>query len=263
MKKTIIALCLFLTVTVLLSGCSYSKLDDKIQHVLNGEKTTIINGYEVPVKDDENLEYISSDDVKYLEIGETIQDYVYFSSEDFGELEYGEKGLTYCLNKVTVYDSISDSGVDYNDLSGMINNEDAKLIRNNKFIIADMTADYNPPEDSKDLVNIGFSFIASNWNTDREFSFDDTIPMLVWFSLHPDENDEELDRDHNYFVFRMKPGDSVDFKVGIIAGESFVSDKDVYLALDGPEQRIEGFNRQYFKLISEKTEYANAEGSSQ
>lgn len=262
MKKTCLLIVIF-CLSFSLSSCSYLNIDDNIQHLLSGEDTTIINGYEFPLDAvDTNNKYITADDVTYLEIGDSINDYVYLLSEEIGEFERGVEGLTYSLNKVTVYNSMSDAGESFDDCYDLYGEQNIPEIKNNKFIVIDMTANYNSTDSSESSINVGLEFDVKFWN-DKGANYNDVRPSLIWFSMHPSETDEELDSDKQYFVYRIKPGESVDFKLGILAGESYVNDADVYLAQSGPEQKVDGFTHYYFKLLADKTEYLYGEDLSQ
>ena len=252
MKKSV--LILFSAVMILMTGCTPAD-----NSILPAEQTTIINGYEFPIDAvDTDTAYITADDVTYLDIGETVNSYVHFLSEEAGEFEQGVKGLTYTLNSVTVYNSISDSGVSFDDTCGLY--DDTAQIRNNKFIVADMTADYNSPDGSDAPVNVALNFAVMFWH-EKAFDYGNVRPSLIWFSMHPDETDEELDRNHDYFVFRIKTGESVQFKLGILAGESYVNDGDVYLSADSAELKMEGYTYYHFRLLSDKTEFMYGESA--
>ena len=264
MKNRIYILCVLIVIfAICLSSCSYSNMDDNIQNLLAGEDITIINGYEIPLDAvDTNSKYITADDVTYLDIGDSINDYVYLLSEEIGEFERGVDGLTYSLNKVTVYNSISDAGVSFDDCYDLYDEQNIPEIMNNKFIVIDMTANYNSIDSSESSINVGLEFDVKFWK-DKGANYNDIRPSMIWFSMHPSESDEELDRNKQYFVYRIKTGESVDFKLGVLAGESYVNDADVFLAQAGPEQKVEGFTHYYFKLLSNKTEYLYGENLSQ
>ncbi len=259
MKKNFLLLCSVICAVVCVTGCSHLNTDGNI---LAGKRTTVINGYEFPIDavDNDNT-YITADDVTYIEIGDSVRDYVYLSTEEIGEFERGVEGLTYSLNKVSIYNSIYDAGVSFDDCYDLYGEQNIPKIENNKFIVLDMTAHYDSDDRSNTSVNVALGFYEKFWN-DKDFDYSNIRPSLIWFSLHPDEADEELDRNQQYFVYRIKPGESVDFQLGILAGESYIDDADVYLAQEGPDIKYEGYTYYAFRLISDKTEFEYGEGVS-
>ncbi|MDD5796501.1 MAG: hypothetical protein PUD24_06170 [Oscillospiraceae bacterium] len=259
MKNVLHMLCGIICIAVFLTSCSDANIDGNSKNLLAGEQTTVINGYEFPIDAvDHDHTYITANDVTYLGIGDTINDYVCLSNEEIGDFERGVKGLTYTLNHVTVYNSLSDAGVSFDDCYDLYDEQSIPEINNNKFMVVDMTAYYSIEDGNESSINVSLDFDIKFWN-DKGANYHDIRPSLLWFSMHPVETDEELDRNKQYFVYRIKPGEAADFKLGILVGESYVNEHDVYLAQSGPEQKIDGFTPYYFKLFSEKTEYMYGE----
>lgn len=259
MKKLFILTCLLLSFVIVLSSCSFKDVKKEINNVLGKEEMTIINGFEVPIDAVDKAEYYKADDVRYLEIGDTVEDYILISNSTDGDIELGTKGLFYTLNGVTVYNTFDDAKISEDELSLMYEGDNLiEIKKNNKFLVADITATYS--SEGTDVFTTGFDLVEAIW-TDRGKSLTDIRPTMVWFSNHPAKDDEELDFAHKYFVYRIKPNEPTHLKIGMFVGNSYINAKDVFLIVDGPSEITEGYTPTYFRLISDKTVFMSKEGT--
>lgn len=241
------------SIALFLFGCSYSKIDNALQEKANDEPNSTItinddNGVE-RVIDDTPLNY---EGILYSGINDNISDY-YCYTDQFGEKnEFGIKGLTYTLNKVSVYDSINDCDITpkmckYIDFGDAFND----MTKHNSFIVVDMSVAYNKSSESGDeiiqpifefdsIYHIGDPFKDFHPSTEADEkgreNYTSVEPYIVYFSEQPKSGDKDIfgniisEKSANWFRTALRDGESIDFEIGIICSPNLIEDNNVFLA---------------------------------
>lgn len=228
---------------LLLSGCSYKELDDRIQRATSPNKTTQItldNGSTISV---EMVESIPADegDINYVSIGDSFSDSYEYIDQGGNVVSSGIDGLAYVVNNVTVYDSFFESGIDQDETMAPYVE---KYSENNNFIVVEMTATYNNPTDdsSKDSIlgYFGWSGMiryGEGYEGEDEVSRGTIYPDVMYFSEHPHEGDLdifdqpfEVSHDYLYYSYPLQDGCSYEIVIGIMAAPELIERKNVFLS---------------------------------
>ena len=234
-------------------GCSYSKIDNALQEKIHEEPDSAIT------VDDENSVVRDVDDtpinyegIIYAGINDYISDY-YCYTDQFGEKnEFGIKGLTYTLNKVSVYDSINDCDITpemckYIDFGDTFND----MTKHNSFIVVDMSVAYNKSSEGGDeiiqpifefdsIYHIGDPFKDFHPSTEADEpgkeNYISVEPRIVYFSEQPQSGDKDIygniisEKSANWFRTALKDGESIEFEIGIICSPDLIENNNVFLA---------------------------------
>lgn len=253
MKKISCFMVLLATIIIFCGGCSYQKVDDQIHSIINGPDNSQMI-VEVPLPPEDQIEYKG--------IGESLSAYkkytVTIDGYDVDDvIEKGNKGLTYTLKGVTVYDSIYDAGV---DMYGCMYEGD--FLDKNAFILIDIQASYVAPEDGEAEI-IAFAHELSgacleSKMTPEQKTVTGLFPELSYFSLRPREDDPKLDNQHDFFGYIIQNGESIDFQVGLLCAQEYIDAKNVFLEVNQApsiEYKVTGdTTRKLFVLFPEGVE---------
>lgn len=234
MKKISCFIVLLAVVIVLCAGCSYQKIDDQIQDIINGPTNEDV--VEVPP--------LSEDQIEYKGIGESFSAYKKYQYTIDGlddEIEKGNEGLTYTLKGVTVYDSIYDAGV---DMYGCYYEDD--FLDHNAFILIDIQASYVAPEDGEAEIIAFANEMSGAWLEEKMTPDQETVeglymyPQIGYFSLRPKEDDPKLDNQHDFFGYTIQNGESIDFQVGLLCAQEFIDAENVFLEVNQTPSIVDG-----------------------
>ena len=210
------------------SSCSYSEFEDKLHQRLEQTETE-----ETKVIDEDYYKNLTM-----LGVGDTMEQYWELIYDD--EItECGTKGLTYTLNNVEVYDSIYSAGIDVNDTEWDYDEKTEQTYQSNAFILADITAKYTAPEGEEKDIYTGMALMGWCDYSNLSKPIDEIIsnryklaPYVMYFSNYPDGSDPNISIENGqYYVYRIKDGEAIDFKVGVIAAQEFVDSKNAMLIL--------------------------------
>lgn len=254
----------FLTASVLmLSGCAKDQTDQEKQSDFNQELQEIEesgkdDGYTADGRHYVTVEPEAPFEISYKGIGESYPTYRAFTVKDSAdpmEMQVGDLGLTYTLEDVTVYESFTKA------------QEDAKLDEycsdgyhgDDPFILIGMTATYKAPSADKNTIITQLSGTVDGRFLENKPCPDSTnVPALSYFSLRPKADDKELDKDHDFYSYRIQDGDSIYFQIGVTCGPEWIESKNVYLEVTSlppvPDEIIGDTTRRMFVLLPEGAE---------
>lgn len=254
MNKYISLFLTFVLIVVFITGCSEGSNVDETHN----NTTDVVTSVDSTSKNDALTPPIG--DYTYIQKGDTVSDYFKYSFADYGMPdEYsmdGYEGLEYTFDNVTVYESVSASPIKYEACEkNLTDYSDAELYENNSFILIDMTATYNKPENSdRDRIMFRMEFEGIKMSGEgyeehnpKEFLYPYTEPKLMYFSERPQEGDVDLDGnalslsdDGNVCRTALSSGDSLKFQIGILAKKDLVDEKNVFLFLRKSETPEKG-----------------------
>lgn len=228
MQKNKLLVILIAAIIALCGGCSYKEIDEQIQSTVKGGVNNGQTYVEVPPQPEDQIEYKG--------VGESFSAYKKYKltmdgTEEETEIEKGNQGLTYTLKGVTAYASIYDSQVDMYGCA-LADNED--ILRNNAFILIDVHASYTAPTEAAEeiIADAGqLSGICLEGKMTQQAA-EGIQPMLVYFSMRPEEDDPKLDYQHQFFSYIIQNGESMDFQVGISCAQEYIDDKNVFLEVN-------------------------------
>lgn len=217
---------LICTIVILCGGCSYQKIDNQIQDIINGP-TNEQDVVEVPP--------LSEDQIEYKGIGETFSAYKKYAV-DVGdgspfENEKGNEGLTYTLKGVAAYTSIYDADV---DMYGCMFADNDDLIKNNAFILIDIQASYTAPAEGEKQIIADAGELSGEALESKmtQQNADGLWPTLAYFSMRPKEDDPLLNYQHQMFCYIIQDGETISFQVGLICAQDYIDDKNVFLEVN-------------------------------
>ena len=207
---------------------------------------------------DPNKLYVkTSDEIMFKGIGETFEGWIKISDGEYENVR-GTEGVYYTLNSVQIYDSINDAELDPN---GTIAMESKEVLDNNTFILCDFTAYYEKPENGNDTVRGSadqfipeFLLEKSEDKTlyEQETELENFVPYVVYCSDMPKGDDQELLNSNQGFRYVINDGESFNFQVGLVAGEKFTNDNNVYLMINYvPGGYLEDYTYKFFTLYPE------------
>lgn len=209
-------------------------------------------------------------------VGESIDGSFEITREDGSVETIGDPGLKYTVNSFEIFDSVYDSGIEFNmclydynfDTGEYYISEDQKnFFDNNKFILVDMTATYNAPEGGADeiVVRATNDIIAvyknykmpDGWLDEFIALREDNIivvdTQLHYLSTAPMLENGVLPNANYYYTNNLKDGESLNFQVGIFCWEKFIEYENVYLQINGYKPGlVEGYDGFYFSLFPEE-----------
>lgn len=237
MRKKMILSGMAVCLSLFLLGCSYTKIEQKVKENI---------GQDVPL---ETIlpEETTDDEIIYLQIGETLQDYYAYTDIDLNErVEFGTKGLEYIVNQVTAYDSFSVSGIDLNEANIPYENDNeiTAIIENNRFVLIDLTVSYTNEtgDTSNDSIiwNVSDFHGAYRWGDgydEVEVDFPNKCePFICFFDKHCNDGDidmngREMSRAHDYYTCAdpIQSGESISFQIGLYCAEDFIKQKNLFL----------------------------------
>lgn len=173
-------------------------------------------------------------------VGESISGYKSFTIhyEDGTEstIQRGVEGLTYTLEGVKVYDSITEAGVDMYGCT-----VDSADILARPFVLVELKADYAAPAEGEEQVIADANDLTPLLRMDKlEAGSEPAFPALGYFSLRPKEGDARLDSQHNAFCYVIKDGESLTFQLGIFCDRALIDGKNVYLEVNAVPAPPEG-----------------------
>ena len=234
---------------LLLSGCSYKEFDDRLQSGINEHIQTEPTIQTVINEEGEAVEVttLQSDweadiNIKYVPVGEQFSDY-YSYNDSYGTYD-GIKGLSFCVDSVTIYDSVYESGIPIEEIRQYTLDSFADTA---KFIVVDITGEYQNPTNESANDSIICSFMWSSavrYGADYEYfsEYDEgenaNCSDVCYFSEHPHEGDinaltgKEFDPDMDFYTFKtpLVSGEKFSFKIGMFYQQALIDDKNVYLA---------------------------------
>lgn len=207
---------------------------------------------------DRNKLYVkTSEEITFKGVGDTFEGWIKISDGEYEEVR-GTVGVYYTLNSVKVYDSINDAEL---DPKGTIALESKEVLDNNTFILCDFTAYYEKPENGNDTVRGSadqfipeFLLEKSEDKTlyEQETELENFIPYVVYCSNMPKGDDQELLNSNQGFRYVINDGESFNFQVGLVAGEKFTKDNNVYLMVNYvPGGYLEDYTYKFFTLYPE------------
>ena len=272
---------LLLALSVLFSGCSASAINDALKNTVKENKDsasqTVVGTYiesEANSEDSSSKTESASDDEKG--IGESFEAAIDYETEDGEKVTVGKKGLSYSFNSYEIYDNFFESGLefrapmleyDFETEKYYLPESKENVYKNNMFILVDMSATYNAPENGKeeiiaDTYNdiIGWYMankMPENWLDEfvalRESGTLVTDVQVCYNSLSPLPEDG-LYPDHDHmFDLPLKDGESKSFQIGIRCWGKFVEYKNVYLnILNFNPGALEGYDGRYFAVLPEE-----------
>lgn len=216
--KKIFLICI--SFCLLLSGCSYKDVEDSVRGKILNDNVDEPQSLTVPQA---NLSKI-----EMLKIGDTMSDY--YKLPDGSEA--GIRGLTYTLNKVECFSSIYESGIDIKETEFDTASED--FFRDNGFILADITASYKAQDGGEKEVTASVELYGScDYSKAPDLGEKDESmkmePYTIYFSEHPKEGDERLDSEGQYMCYIIKDGETLNFKLGLLAASEFIDGKNALL----------------------------------
>ncbi len=170
--------------------------------------------------------------------GETFSKYF---EEDGGYL------IEYKINDIKIYNRLKDSKISLEECDPLINSktesreekqEANNLINRNKFILVDITAKYKEKNTGRKILLTQELWADNNISDDSEEMLE--LPECVYFSKHAKNGDinfytgEKMTQNKDYDVCSkvMKPGDRINYQLGILASEDLVEKGKVYLKLN-------------------------------
>lgn len=255
MKKMMVSIAMLTAVLLLLPGCSYKELDDKIQQQTE-QKEGGIDRYTSEGRAYIEMEPVPEETMQFKGVGGNFPSYVKCLDESGNEVEAGIDGLEYTLNQVTVYPSVFDSPIPIEECT----TDNQEILENNIFLLVDLTAHYTAPSRGEAEViptiqelNPLYLEERGNAKFEERKSESNSPPYTIYFSGHPTEDDERLDPEHQYSCYIIADGDSLEFQLGIVAGKELVDSKNVFLQVSGQDIYMEGCVYQYFDLLSENS----------
>lgn len=231
LKKSI-ALFLCMLFVFLCSSCSYVEFENKIHQKIDN------NSIEPDIVESESKDFL--DNVKILGTGDTMEASWNITVRETQEtILCGTPGLTYTLNGIEIFDSICTSGIDIKETEWDDDNPNyEKTFADNAFILVDMTATYQAQNGENEvLTSIVFSAESDERKLGKSFSeiknqTQKMQPYIIYFSKHPTDDDPRLSsKEGQYYCFSIKNGETLNFKLGIIAAQEFIDAKNVLLAL--------------------------------
>lgn len=148
--------------------------------------------------------------------------------------ERGEIGLTYTLERVQVFDSFLDAGLDPERLLVA----DEAYLANNCFLLVDLKAVYAAPAGGEQTITANAGELSAVYLSDGRT---ETVgygmpPTLAYLDLHPEENDTKFDRDRELYFYTIEDGKPVNLRVGIFCGKEYLDSGNVYLEVNSVQE---------------------------
>ena len=259
MKNKILILAFLLSAGFALSGCSYKDFDDKVQDALQGQPQSMggIDGYTSDGRPYVEAQMLSENQIDFIGIGEAVSAYKSFTLSDSSSetlIEKGVEGLTYTVEKVKSFPSISDADVDSHCI---LDNQNAP--ETNAFVLVDIKAAYTAPSDSlkevmADANDLSGMLLTSKLSDPVE---ETQKPCVGYFSLRPQKDDPRLDYRHQALCYYIKDGETIHFQLGIFCEQKHIDNKNVFLEVNEVPQPNEDvsitgdFARKLFVLFPE------------
>lgn len=263
MKIRVSVLALLAVSIFMLSGCTKNQTEKKDQNDFNQELQEIEDSGKDDGYTSDGRHYVAAGPevpyaISYKGIGESYPSYREFTVEDSADpmvMQVGDLGLTYTLEDVTVYQSFTeakeDAGLDAycSDVSQA----------DDPFILIGMTATYEAPSADKNTIITQLSGTVDGRYLENEpYPDSSNIPALSYFSLRPKSDDKELDKDHDFYAYRIQDGDSIYFQIGVTCGPEWIESKNVYLEVTSlppvPDKITGDTTRRVFELLPEGAE---------
>ena len=165
-------------------------------------------------------------------VGGSISGYksftIHYEDDTESAIERGVEGLTYTLEGVKVYDSITESGV---DMYGCTVDSEDILART--FVLVELKADYAAPDGGETEVIADANDLTPLLLTDKlEEGSEPAFPALGYFSLRPEEGDAKLDSQHQAYCYVIKDGESLTLQLGIFCDRALIDAKNLYLEVN-------------------------------
>lgn len=235
-----------------------AKKEENINLEMNKEETEEETDYEhiiYKLNTSKKSEKISLDNLRLKGIDETFEAWVKIDNGESIEIR-GNEGLYYTLKSVEVYENIYEA-----ELSdkGLVILESKEILENNNFILCSFEAKYIAPEGGKEqILDSADQFIAKYIDSLCEggkldlqtVGIENMEPYTVYCSEMPKGGVKELLNTRDGFRFAISDGESFEFKVGLIAGKSFMENNNVFLMLNYiPEGYIENYEYKFFDIL--------------
>lgn len=248
-----IAIILSLSISLIIYGCSYKEIEDSIKKSWNdittGEESDTTFSEVQPIESSKSTDYHVSTSfpwdtqITFAAIGESLSGYYELTVDNMDEIFlYGTKGLEYTVQNVEIYENVFEAGISESDV---INTSEQEL-RNATFMLVEVLIEFSGNDTATD-ERITIDLEAT---TDMD-SYNMIYPKVVYFSEHPTDNNI-ADPIHQYFTMpRLRSGEGVNVRLGIISQPEFVKEKRVFLAV-GPFRPFGEANARYFDLFSEE-----------
>ena len=262
-------ICFFviIVISIFLCGCSYTKFEENIRDNFFGEEVYTETGATGVILEDQNLQDESS--ISEIENGKDINEdsessatnemiidtgfgdkaivkgigetyYAYLKSYEYGcEVNRGYEGVYITLDSIEIFDNFYDAQVETNSY---IKNDDGSispgkqfLIDNASFIVVQLTAVYNKPEDGENEILFSKELVATyqedplNPISNRNKENIIITPVTGWLNDLPMGENEKLDPDHNRDCAILKDGIPYTYKLGIFADEYFIENEKYFL----------------------------------
>lgn len=189
--------------------------------------------------------------MKLMQIGESCKNVTNWRDYSGNVFHNGTPGVTFTLNSVEVYDNFFDSGLDTYGVSPFeLSSREIDNLRANAFIVLEITAKYEVPEDARQRVMVPneiepFSLDAKGVleyykDGGRESRMEGGVPYVKYFSLRPKPDDPELDYIHECLSFMISNGEEITYKLGIIAGHEYVERKNIFIRMGWINPKVPG-----------------------
>lgn len=233
MKKIYYVVVALLLVGVM-SGCKRQNNMPNNEKMLKG-----VNNF----KEKYSINYPEGEDVIFVHPGDVMKDY-YEYEIDGQVFSVGSPNLEYIFQNAVVYDSIEDSPISKTEchVIGYDENYSKKQYDNNSFIVVDMTISNTSSEENPENILPIMEFFATPRLGEgyKKFVKDDKniLPIIVYFSESPREGDKnsegeliDIEKSKNLFRKELLPGESIDFRLGILVSTKLIEQKNVFLYL--------------------------------
>lgn len=138
----------------------------------------------------------------------------------------GDNGLYISVDKIKVYDSFADSGLNSQKLYYYTRN---KELENSKFILVDITAEYIAPEGGEKTIKSYANLATVRYTMPNYDSYDRATkgfctPTVVWYSGDHGEK-------HDFTAYTISDGEKYHYQLGILAAPEYIENHNVNLEI--------------------------------
>ena len=211
-------------------------------------------------KSAKNIRIYTPDDMAVIKnIGDSLPSFSAYKYENKQDVEYlGVNGIYVTLDNVTVYSSLDESGLTFEDLLPGIREyfeldygfaaEMKDGYNENYFIIADITVEYqiynNCPNEVEFYSPCSMHILPEKMTERQENldAFKNSYPSIDYYTCEIGED--------GYPIIKLKKGEKYSYSIGIKAGKEYVENDNVYMCVGGYSYDIENSVYHLFDLLS-------------